>query len=224
MKTMRNIVIGLAAMLLFVPLAGGQDLSKYRDFSLGTTLIKLAKQVDEKSGDARVVHQSPALIQEVTSWPAQSYHAASPDPVEKIVFSFLDGSLYRIAVAYDDAATKGMTAEDMVQAVSAKYGTAKRPSADSNPPASLSYSSSADTQLALWEDSQYSVALSRSPLSQSFQLVVLSKQLESQADAAIAEAVKQEREDAPQREIARVKKEADDLETLREANLKAFRP
>jgi hypothetical protein len=223
MKTMRNIVIGLVAMLLFVPLAGGQDLSKYRDFSLGTTLIKLAKQVDEKPGDARVMHQSPALIQKVTSWPAQSYHAASPDPVEKIVFSFLDGRLYRIAVAYDDSTTKGITAEDMIQAVSAKYGTAKRPSADSNPPAILSYTS-ADTQLALWEDSQYSVALSRSPLSQSFQLVVLSKQLDSQADAAIAEAVKHEREDAPQREIARVKKEADDLEVLREANLKAFRP
>jgi hypothetical protein len=221
MKTMRNMVIGLAAMLLFVPLADGQDLSKYRDFSLGTTLIKLAKQVDKKSGDARVVHQSPALIQELTSWP-QSYHAASPDPVEQIVFSFLDGRLYRIAVTYDDAATKGMTGEDMVQAVSAKYGIANR-SADSNPPDSLSYSIT-DTQLALWEDSQYSVALSRSSLPQSFQLVVLSKQLESQAEAAIAAALKQEREDAPQREIARVKKEAEDLETVRDANLKAFRP
>ena len=37
-------------------------------------------------------------------------------------------------------------------------------------------------------------------------------------------AAKQERQDAPQMEIARVKKEADDLETARQNNLKAFRP
>jgi hypothetical protein len=53
---------------------------------------------------------------------------------------------------------------------------------------------------------------------------MFSKQLNGQAEAAIAAASKQEREDAPQTEIARVKKEADDLETMRQANLKAFRP
>jgi hypothetical protein len=66
--------------------------------------------------------------------------------------------------------------------------------------------------------------LSRSPLLQSFQLVVLARKLQAQADAATTEAVAQESEDAPQRETARVKKEADDAQTVRDANLKAFRP
>jgi len=48
--------------------------------------------------------------------------------------------------------------------------------------------------------------------------------LNGQAGAAIAEAVKQDRDGAPQREIARAKKEADALETTRQVNLKAFRP
>lgn len=222
MKTMRNMAIGLA-MLFFVPLAAGQDLSKYRDFSLGTTLAKLARQVDQKSGDALTVQQTPALIQEITSWPARSYHAASQDPVENIVFSFLDGSLYKITVIYDGADTKGMTAEDMVQAISATYGNAARPAADPSAPAPLSFSS-AEVQVALWENVRYSVALSHSTLSDSFQLTLLSKQMNGQAEAGIAEAGRQEIEDAPQREAARAKKEADDLAAMRQANLKSFRP
>ena len=38
------------------------------------------------------------------------------------------------------------------------------------------------------------------------------------------EAAKQQKEDAPQKEIDRAKKEADDLEVAREKNVKAFRP
>jgi hypothetical protein len=48
--------------------------------------------------------------------------------------------------------------------------------------------------------------------------------LNGQAEAAIAVAAKQQRENAPHMEIARAKKEADDLEAIRLANLKAFRP
>lgn len=224
MKMIRNIVICIAAILFSVPLADGQDLSKYRNFSLGTSLIELSKQVNEKSEDARVVHQSPTLIQELTWWPVQSYQSpAPPQPVGEIQFSFCNGELYRIGVTYENAATEGLTGDDMVQAISAKYGIATRPVADSNTPASLSYSSS-DIQIALWEDSQYSVTLSRSPLSNSFRLVMFSKRLNRQAEAGIAAALKQESEDAPQKEMARVKKAADDLETTRQKNVETFRP
>jgi hypothetical protein len=78
--------------------------------------------------------------------------------------------------------------------------------------------------IALWENSLDSVALSRRGLSNSFQLVLFSKQLNGQAEAAIASAARGQREDAPQREIARVKKEADDLEAMRQTNLKTFQP
>ena len=57
-----------------------------------------------------------------------------------------------------------------------------------------------------------------------FHLVMFTKQLNAQAEASVIEAAKQERADAPQKEIARVKKAADDLETERQANLKVFRP
>ena len=76
MKTARNIVICVAAILLSVPLAYAQDLSKYRNFSLGTSLIAISRQVNERPAEASVIHQSPALIQELTWWPMPSYQSS----------------------------------------------------------------------------------------------------------------------------------------------------
>jgi hypothetical protein len=111
----------------------------------------------------------------------------------------------------------------MTKAISAKYGAATSPAAGTRPATTETYGSAGET-IAYWQDSRYSVTLSRSPLSDAFQLVMFSKQLNGQAEAAIAAASKEQRDDAPQREIARVKKEAADLEAARQANLKAFQP
>jgi hypothetical protein len=224
MKMMRPLIIGLVLFLLSSPVTFAQDLSKYRTFSLGMGLAELSKQVDAMPNQVSVIHQSPVLIEELTWWPVESYQSsARPEAVQQIRFSFCNRQLYKIAATYDGTATRGLTTEDMIQAISATYGTAIRPPLDISASTHVSYSST-DTQVALWENSQYSVTLLRSPLSTSFQLIMLSKQLNGQAEAAIATAVKQEHEDAPQTEIARVKKEADDLEATRQANLKTFRP
>lgn len=223
MNIRRNVLICVAVSLLWVPLAYGQDLSKYRSFSLGTSLTELSKEMNGKPEDVKVVYRNPALIQELTWLPVQSYPLpAQPESVQEIRFSFYNGELYRIAVTYDNLATEGLTAEDMVGAISAKYGAARLSVAA---PASTGLTDATTRQpIAFWENAQYSLTLSHSPISDSFQLVLYSKQLNGQAGAAIAEAVKQERDGAPQREIARAKKEADALETTRQVNLKAFRP
>ncbi len=53
---------------------------------------------------------------------------------------------------------------------------------------------------------------------------MFSKRLDGEAEAAIAEAVELERQKAPQTEVARMKKEADNLEAARQKNRKMFRP
>jgi hypothetical protein len=53
---------------------------------------------------------------------------------------------------------------------------------------------------------------------------MLSKRLDQQAEAAVAESVKLEGQEDRQKEIERQKKEADDLEAAREKNRKTFRP
>jgi hypothetical protein len=78
--------------------------------------------------------------------------------------------------------------------------------------------------VASWEDSQYSFKLVRSSFSGGFELVIYSKRLNSEAEVALAEAVKLEKQEEPQREAERQKKQTDDLEATRQKNQKSFRP
>jgi hypothetical protein len=54
-------------ILLSVQCIHGQDLSKYQNFSFGMRLVDLSEQVDQKAAEANLIHQRPALIQELTS-------------------------------------------------------------------------------------------------------------------------------------------------------------
>ena len=75
-----------------------------------------------------------------------------------------------------------------------------------------------------WEDSQYSINLFRSSFLNSFGLVMFSKPLDTKVRAALAESIKLEEQDDPQREIERQKKEGDNLAVARQKNRKTFRP
>ena len=54
-----------------------------------------------------------------------------------------------------------------------------------------------------WENSRYSFNLFRSSLSNTFGLVMFSKRLDAQAEAAIAKSLKMEGQEDPQKEIDR---------------------
>ena len=43
-----------------------QDLSKYRNFSFGMSLAAVSKKVDLDANELQLIHQKPALIQELT--------------------------------------------------------------------------------------------------------------------------------------------------------------
>jgi hypothetical protein len=221
---LRSVVVSLAIIALSAPVIDGQDLSKYRDFPFGTSLASVSQQLDRQAIEAEVIHQQPALIQELTWYPPQPYGTSRPaEPVEKILFSFHNGDLYRMLVTYDRSATKGLTDEDMIRAVSAKYGAATRPVADVNFPTN-SWNRATERVVARWEDSQFSFNLFRSSASDTFAIVMFDKRLDAQAAASIAESVQLEQQGAPQREAARVKKESDVLEGERQKNIKTLRP
>ena len=224
MKVMRNTVVSLFLILLSAPLIFGQDLSKYRTFSLGTSLAELSKQVGPYSHATSLIHQRPAVIQEMTFWTLSSSRSpVGVEPSSQILFSFYNGVLYKIVVIYDRDATRGLTDDDMVQAVSARYGAATRFYPELNFPTHNVYAST-DTYIARWEDSQNSVNLFLSSNQSSFQLAIFSKQLDAQAKAAIVESEKLEKQEALQVEIGRPKREADELEVARQINQKTFRP
>jgi len=164
------------------------------------------------------------LIQELTWWPQSSPGTSSrPESVEQILFSFSNGDLYKISVTYEHASTEGLTAEDMVKSISAKYGPATSVESEIDPVMNARYNLK-EKFYASWEDSQYSLNLVRSFFSDGFGLVIYSKRANAEAELAIAEAVKLDKQGGPQREAERQKKETKDLELARQKNLKDFRP
>jgi len=223
MKTIRRSGIFLVLVLLLTPLVAAQSLSTYRKFSLGTSLAALSKQVDQDPLRADLIQRSPALIQQVLYWPIEtSPYPGGTESVSQIVFNFYDGSLYKIAVTYDGDATEGLTDDDLVQALSVRYGTAKRFYPEIALPTTDPYATSQKI-VARWEDADTSVSLIQTGRFNSFGISISSKNVAAKADAAIAESLRLAKQNAPQKEIDRQKSEADKLEAVRQKNIKAFR-
>ena len=49
------------------------------------------------------------------------------DPLRQIVFSFDDDQLFKVVMDYDAQRTEGMTGADLIEAVSAPYGSSSKP-------------------------------------------------------------------------------------------------
>jgi hypothetical protein len=219
--------VSLQAAPVIAPSIDAHDLSRYREFQFGMNLPAVAKLADKKPSEAKVIHQRPALIQELNWQPQLSLTSSQADPVRAIFFSFYNGELFRIVVNYDRYKTEGLTTEDVVEAMSAMYGTATRPAAEIIFSSSQVYNDS-EVVVARWEDSQYSFNLFRSSYQPTFGMVGFSKQVDALARAAIAEAIRLDEQEAPQREIERQKKQdakdrAEDAKA-RLANKPSFRP
>jgi hypothetical protein len=224
MKTMRSAVLCLVVLLLAAPIIRAQDFSKYRNFSLGTNLAAILKHTDQRLVDVKATHDGSLLFQELTWHPATgmgvSYRSES---VDELVFSFYKGELYKMVVTYERASTEGLTADDMVKSISAKYGPATSVALEIDSAGNEQYELR-QKPVASWEDSQYSFNLVRSSFSKAFQLIIYSKRVTAEADAALAQVVKVDELDAPQKAVERQKKEADEVELTRQKNQKSFRP
>jgi hypothetical protein len=223
MKATRTLLFCLIT-LFAVSTLRGQDFSKYRTVSLGTSLPAVLKYTGQKIGDVRVIHSRPALIQEVTWWPTYTLGPTSQtDNVREIVFSLYNGELYKMSVTYDRGSTEGLTTPDMMKAVTAKYGPVTNFVLAIDSPANDRYDLRAKT-IASWEDMQYAVDLVHSPFTDDFGLVIYSKRMNADAESAIAESSKLEEQDRPKREAERQQKQTDDLEATRQKNQKVFQP
>ena len=224
MKTIRSSILCFAVLLVAAPLLRAQDLSKYRHFTLGMSLTRVLERTDQKMADVKPIHGRPAVVQELNWWPPNvPGNSFQSDSVEQILFSFYNGELYKISVTYDQNSTEGLTAEDMVKSISAKYG----------PPTYVALAIDSATNdrydvtqkpVASWADAQYSFNLVRSSFSDHLGLIIYSKRVNTEAELAIVEAVKLDAQEGPQREAERQKKQTDDLEAARQKNRKIFHP
>ena len=119
-----------------------------------------------------------------------------------------------------------MTADDLIEAISADYGVAETP----GPASKAAGEQYGDQQeiVARWQDSQYSFDLIRSAYGPSFRLIGAVKNLQARAQASLGEAKRLDDREAPQMESDRaalqVETERARLEKARLVNKPNFRP
>ena len=213
-----------AGVMSAASLAG--DLSKYRNFELGTDLSTVAGQMGANPSQAKVIHTRPAFLQELIWLPQPLGSSRQTEAAKEVVFSFYDGKLFRIVVAYDRYETEGLTADDFIDAISATYGLPTKPAV----PVKVAQGSYGEQEqiLAQWQDSRYRFDLIRSSYGLSFRLIGVVKSLEALAQAAALEAKRLDDQEAPQREAARIASEGqaekNKLEKARLVNKPKFRP
>ena len=227
-RTVATCAVGL---VLLTHAVNGQAVSQYRNFELGVNVAAVSALTGQATSDAKTIHQRPALLQDL-EWRPSHWRASdtlpSTDPVQQIGFSFYNDRLFRIVVDYDRDRTEGMTDADMVEAMSAVYG-ATAPRAAGSARVASRVETESGSPMARWGDAAHSVVLYRtSSYRGGFRLIVTDPALDDLARKATVQAVRLDDQEAPKREVARLKKEQDDgraaAEKSRLANKKGFRP
>jgi hypothetical protein len=203
-----------------------QDLSKYGAVQLGTDLVTVAKRTGVSLTQVKVIHRRPVLIQELEWRSDATGSSAAKASGKDIVLSFYDGQLFRIVVKYDGRETEGLTANDMVEAISRTYGVATHTTASAK--TSAGRYSDEEQVLAQWHDAKHHFDLIRSSYDGRYSLAGVLKRLEEPAATALAEAARLDNNEAPQREIDRIAAQAESdrlkLEKARIANKPKFEP
>lgn len=203
---------------------------RYRDFVMGSDIASVAKIAGVAPGNAKIVHRRPAIMQELEWRPRYYSGGAAPltDPVDLMLFKFVDDQLYTVVADYDRRRTEGMSPDDMIAAISQTYGqpVSQVPSRRLGTP-TVQYGFP-DTPLAAWGTDEYSVTLLRVAYPAAYRLVVAHTRLDDLARTATTAAVRQDTAEAPQREMERQKKEAADSAAVQEKakaeNKAQFRP
>jgi hypothetical protein len=229
MTSTRILMLSIFWAVLCVPSIRAQDLSKYREFQIGMSLPAVAEQTGMLPSQAKLIYERPAVIQELEWRPRMSAGShPSTDPVDEILFGFYDNQLYRIVINYDRGHTEGLSDQDLIESISATYGKPSRPAATIVSSSSSQKYSDSENVIARWEDSQCSLNLFHFPYTSSPGMIVFSKPLDILATTAIAESIRLNDLEAPQREIERQRKQDEEIlaagQKVRGANKANFRP
>ena len=229
MTSARAVTIASVAFVVGAHPLVAQDLSRYRAYALESSVASVVAASGARPSDIRTAHARPARIQEL-EWRAPYVRSGLElaDPVSEVQFSFCDDQLYQIVVTYDKDRTDGLTTEDVIESFSATYGlplllTTRTPrgASPTNAPADA-------VIVARWEDAATIVTLTRGTYTPQYQVTLISKTLNARAHAAVEEALRLDRQEAPQRELDRQTKEVADAgvasQKARVVNKPAFRP
>jgi hypothetical protein len=218
-----------ACLVLAVSTLSSAELTRYREFTLGSSLPSVTAVTKTAERDLKTIHSRPAMLQQLEWRPRYMTGAPVPgrDSIDRVVFEFVDNQLFKMSISYARDRTNGLTNADMVDSLIAVYGAPSSPSKQPVSPGS-DYSSEGTVVIAEWRQADATVALRHASYGEAFALVITSLSLDAIARKAQATAVILDEREAPAREAAQEKKRADDVrradELARSANKKVFQP
>ena len=218
----------VAVSLLSGQTVFAQDLSRYRDYVLESSVETVAAASGLRATEAKTLHERPAKIQQL-QWrtPYVNPETTTADPVREVDFAFFNDALYEVVVTYNRDRTEGLTNDDIIESLSASYGAPvlKSAIARTGLPAGTLLE---NTVLAQWNTAASSVTLLRDTYSPEFQLILSSTLLTARARTSIREAIRLDALDAPRREAEQRKKDVIETDAARDktrsTNKAAFRP
>jgi len=228
----RSLAVSVCALLLGGShLAGAQDLSRYREVAFGSSVSAVAAITGTKAEDVKVLHQRPALIQELVWRPqyAISRPVGRSEAVREVSLRFYDDKLFSLIVVYDARLVQGLTNADIIAAVSAVYGPATLTPAASQPPVPAPAGSiNGTTAIARWQNTDYEFTLMREVYPETFRLLGVSRELAIAARAADVEATRLDLQEAPRRlaeeAVADAERKRAAADKTRTTNKGEFRP
>lgn len=221
------VTIGLIALSSW-PLVAA-DPGTYRDFTLGASTTDVVARAGAAPRNVTTLHERPALLEELSWRPPYSSarESADRDSIAGIVFSFVDNQLFKMTIDYDRGRTQGLTKQDMIASLTEVYGPRSTAPVAASPRSAIE-SLDSPTVLARWRQGDISITLQQSTYGGGFGLVILSVPLDALARKAQATAVLMDVREAPAREAARAKAQADAdkaaAEKTRTTNKAAFKP
>jgi hypothetical protein len=222
MFVLRAVALACLFVLGALP-ATAQELSRYRDFQLESSVAAVLTSSGASASQVQSMHERPGRIQELEWHPPYVAAGTRVDPLDSVTFGFYDDKLYQMVVTYDRERMTGLTDRDVIEALSSTYGAPQRttrPARQLRVEERLTYV----TVLAQWISPTTELTLTRDVDSPQFQLLLSAKPLAVRARAAIKEAVRLDVQDAPGLARAKVRQDALDAEQARKKNRAAFRP
>jgi len=234
MTTLHKRLLSASVCAVFVVgaarLPGAQDLSRYRDVAFGSSVSAVMAATATKASEVTLVHQRPALIQELV-WRPQ-YAIGRPlgqsEAAREVTFRFYDDQLFSVIVVYDARRVEGLSDADIIDAVSGVYGPATLPTASSRPAPIPRGSINSSTAIARWQSTDAEFTLMREVYPATFRLIGVSKHLDVAARAAEIEARRLDQQEAPRRLAEQAVADADRkkaaAEKTRATNKGEFRP
>ena len=232
----RSSIPAAVAVVLLTADFHAEGVTSYREFALGASVHTVSALAKFDPAQVKTNHVRPSLIQTI-EWRlpyAMSTGAAASNPAQLIEFNFYDDQLYRIEVQYDPERTRGMTAVDIVEALSAVYGPVLTVTPATPALGGLDSELEAGQIIGRWTHldnrivAYQQTTLYSSPAGSRFTLILSSPRFVALSRSASAQAVRLDEREAPQRELDRRAKELDDQRKLEEqsrtANKAAFTP